>query len=196
MKSSPDSDPLPEASAPSETPEPSKASAPSETPEPSKASAPSEAPEPSKAPEPSVADNDADESESEPPSKAKGKGNANAKATTKAKAKTKKRRRRAEPDSEPVELDENGRERPRFLLAFPEHPELAKLSRAFEAGNYAYVREHALDVAERAEDDEVRSAALELAERIKPDPLIKYLLLLSAALLVYLVIHVYGNHAP
>jgi len=112
------------------------------------------------------------------------------------KAKAKKRRRRAGPDGEPANLDENGRERPRFLAAFPEHPELAKLSQAFEAGNYAYVRQHAPEVAERAEDDEVRNAALELAERIKPDPLIKYLLLLSVGLLVYLVMHAYGNHAP
>lgn len=126
---------------------------------------------------------DTDGSVSEPPPKAK------------AKAKTKKRRR-SEPDEAPADLDANGRDRPRFLVAFPEHPELAQLSQAFEAGNYAYVRQHALDVAERAEDDDVRRAALELAERIKPDPLIKYLLLLSAALLVYLVIHVYGNHAP
>lgn len=111
------------------------------------------------------------------------------------KPKQAKRRRskRVVAEGEP-ELDANGRERPRFLLAFPDHPELAKLSRAFEAGNYAYVREHALDVAARAEDDEVRRAALELAERIKPDPLIKYLLMLSIALLVYLVIHAYGSH--
>jgi len=142
-------------------------------------------------PDPPVAGDDADDSVSEPPPKAEVK----AKAKASAKTKTKKRRR-AGPDAEPIDLDANGRERPRFLLAFPEHPELAKLSQAFEAGNYAYVREHALDVAARAEDDEVRRAALELAERIKPDPLIKYLLLLSAALLVYLVIHVYGNHAP
>ena len=113
-----------------------------------------------------------------------------------AKVKTKKRRRSAGRDGEPANLDENGRERPRFLAAFPEHPELAKLSQAFEAGNYAYVRQHAPEVAERADDDEVRRAALELAERIKPDPLIKYLLLLSVGLLMYLVMHAYGNHAP
>ena len=97
---------------------------------------------------------------------------------------------------EAQELDANGRERPRFLLGFPDDPELAKLCRAFEAGNYAYVREHAPEVAERAGDDEVRRAALELAERIKPDPLIKYLLAISIALLAYLVIHAYATHGP
>lgn len=117
-------------------------------------------------------------------------------ATTATEAKPAKRRRSkraAAPDGE-HQLDAQGRERPRFLLDFPDHPELAKLARAFEAGNYAYVREHAPDVAARADDDDVRRAALELAERIKPDPLIKYLLMLSVALLLYLVIHAYGSH--
>lgn len=137
-------------------------------------------PEPLDPPEPAAAETDADDSASQPASKAKTK---------------KRRRRRSAPDGEPAALDENGRERPRFLAAFPEHPELAKLSQAFEAGNYAYVRQHAPEVAERADDPEVRRAALELGERIKPDPLIKYLLLLSVGLLVYLVMHAYGNHA-
>lgn len=114
--------------------------------------------------------------------------------TAQALAKPRKRRRKAE--GETISLDESGRERPSFLLTFPEHPELAVLSQAFEAGDYAYVREHAPDVARRTDDDEVRRAALELAERIKPDPLIKYLLLLSFGLLAYLVIHAYTSHTP
>jgi hypothetical protein len=108
--------------------------------------------------------------------------------------KPRKRKRKAKGDA--IVLDANGRERPSFLLAFPDHPELAQLSQAFEAGDYAYVRERAPDVARRADDDEVRRAALELAERIKPDPLIKYLLLLSLGLLLYLVIHAYASHTP
>lgn len=115
---------------------------------------------------------------------------------TKTKATKRRRTRRGAGSETDHELDANGRERPRFLLAFPDHPELAKLSRAFEAGNYAYVREHASEVAARADDDEVRRAALDLRERIKPDPLIKYLLVLSIALLVYLTIHAYGSHGP
>ncbi|HEU5073252.1 MAG TPA: hypothetical protein VFU02_03750 [Polyangiaceae bacterium] len=141
----------------------------------------SKPPDPAPLPTPPVADSD--EEAATPATK------------TKKTAKRRRTRRGATPEAD-RELDANGRERPRFLLAFPDHPELAKLSRAFEAGNYAYVREHASEVAARAEDDEVRRAALELAERIKPDPLIKYLLVLSIALLAYLVIHAYGSHGP
>jgi hypothetical protein len=90
-------------------------------------------------------------------------------------------------------LDAKGRERPRFLLQFPEHPELARLVTAFEAGNYALVREEAEALAERAESPAVRDAALELRRRIEPDPLVKYLLALTAALLLFLAYFAY-NH--
>jgi hypothetical protein len=90
-------------------------------------------------------------------------------------------------------LDAAGRERPRFLLAFPEHPDLARLTAAFEAGNYALVRAEAEAVAERAESPAVRDAALELRRRISPDPLAKYLLALTAALLLFLAYFAY-NH--
>src|SRR5688572_28702770 len=112
----------------------------------------SKPPDPDPLPTPPVADSD--EPAAAPATKTKTKG-----------TKRRRSRRDAAPEAD-HELDANGRERPRFLLAFPDHPELAKLSRAFEAGNYAYVREHAADVAERADDDEVRRAALELRERI------------------------------
>lgn len=91
-------------------------------------------------------------------------------------------------------LDAQGRERPAFLATFPDHPELNELARAFEMGNYAYVREHAPQLAERTDDPAVRSAAMELSERIKPDPLMKYLLLVSVLLLLYLVFYVYTSH--
>lgn len=90
-------------------------------------------------------------------------------------------------------LDAKGRERPRFLLAFPEHPDLARLVAAFEAGNYALVRGEAEALAERAENPAVRDAALELRRRIEPDPLVKYLLALTAALLLFLAYFAY-NH--
>jgi hypothetical protein len=83
-------------------------------------------------------------------------------------------------------LDANGRERPRFLLGFPQHPELMRLTAAFEAGNFALVRAEAAALAERAESRAVRDAALELRRRIDPDPLAKYLLALTAALLLFL----------
>lgn len=90
-------------------------------------------------------------------------------------------------------LDAAGRERPRFLLGFPAHPELSRLSAAFEAGNYALVREEAPALAERAESPAVRAAALELRRRIEPDPLAKYLLALTAALLLLLAYWAYHH---
>lgn len=90
-------------------------------------------------------------------------------------------------------LDASGRERPRFLLGFPQHPELLRLAAAFEAGNYALVRDEAEALAERAESPAVRDAALELRRRIDPDPLAKYLLALTAALLLSLAYFAYHH---
>ncbi len=99
----------------------------------------------------------------------------------------------SESDDDEVALDAAGRERPRFLLGFPQHPELARLSAAFEAGNYALVRADAQALAERAESPAVRDAALELRRRIEPDPLAKYLLALTAALLLSLAYWAYHH---
>lgn len=98
-----------------------------------------------------------------------------------------------QPDEDDAVLDATGRERPRFLLAFPEHPDLARLSAAFEAGNYAAVRAEAEELAERTEDPAVRDAALELRRRIEPDPLAKYLLALTGALLLFLAYFAYHH---
>lgn len=96
-------------------------------------------------------------------------------------------------DEDDAVLNAAGRERPRFLLAFPEHPDLARLVAAFEAGNYALVRAEAEALAERAESSAVRDAALELRRRIDPDPLVKYLLALTAALLLFLAYFAYHH---
>ena len=90
-------------------------------------------------------------------------------------------------------LDASGRERPRFLLGFPQHPDLARLTAAFEAGNYALVRAEAETLAERTDNPAVRDAALELRRRIAPDPLAKYLLALTAALLLFLAYFAYHH---
>jgi hypothetical protein len=90
-------------------------------------------------------------------------------------------------------LDASGRERPRFLLGFPQDPDLQRLSAAFEAGNYALVRAEAEALAERTENPAVRDAALELRRRIDPDPLAKYLLALTAALLLSLAYFAYHH---
>lgn len=96
-------------------------------------------------------------------------------------------------DDDDAVLDTAGRERPRFLLGFPKHPELARLATAFEAGNYALVRAEAETLAERTENPAVRDAALELRRRIAPDPLVKYLLALTAALLLFLAYFAYHH---
>jgi hypothetical protein len=88
-------------------------------------------------------------------------------------------------------IDSHGMERPKFLLDYPEDPALERLIVAFEGGNYALIRREAADVAKTAEDPAVRDAALELRRRIDPDPLAKYLLLIAAVLLVYLVAWAY-----
>jgi hypothetical protein len=130
------------------------------------------------------------EPEPEPETKAEPETNAEPKAETAGEAKTSVQQ--SDEDDGAV-LDAKGRERPRFLLAFPEHPDLARLVAAFEAGNYALVREEAEALAERAENPAVRDAALELRSRIEPDPLVKYLLALTAALLLFLAYFAYHH---
>src|SRR5687767_12936295 len=89
-----------------------------------------------------------------------------------AKPKKKKKRKRekeaALPERDPIGPD--GRERPAFVLDYPSDPELDRLVKAFELGNYAFVREHAPELATKATDARVRAAAAELARRIEPDP--------------------------
>jgi len=88
-------------------------------------------------------------------------------------------------------LDAQGMQRPAFVLSFPEDPELERLIEAFERGNYALVRREAERLAAKTDDPAVREAALELRRRIEPDPLARYLLLISLLLLVFLVIWAY-----
>lgn len=111
-------------------------------------------------------------------------------APPKPRKKKKKAKRSAQAPHRP-ELDAQGRYRPAFLLNFPDDPELERLIAAYEAGNYAYVREHASELAERASDPGVRDAALELRQRIDPDPLVKYLLFAAMTLLAFLIAWAY-----
>ncbi len=90
-------------------------------------------------------------------------------------------------------LNADGRERPRFLLAFPDDPELQRLARAFEAGNYEAVRVGASKLVEDTTDPIVREAARELRRRIDPDPLMKYLLAVALALFVFVVWYTYQS---
>ena len=92
-------------------------------------------------------------------------------------------------------LNAEGRERPRFLLRFPDDPELQGLVRAFETGNYQAVREGASKLAESTADPIVRAAARELRRRIDPDPLLKYLLGVAVALFVFVVWYTYQGQS-
>jgi hypothetical protein len=102
---------------------------------------------------------------------------------------------KAEAGPAPRPLNAEGRERPGFLLEFPDDPELQRLARAFEAGNYEAVRLGAPKLAETTTDARVRGAARELRRRIDPDPLMKYLLWVAIALFVFVVWYTYQNHA-
>lgn len=109
----------------------------------------------------------------------------------------KRKKRKRKKTEEPAlrnSIGPDGRERPAFLLGFPSDPELERLMRAFELGNYALVRTGAPELAERTTDPKVRAAAEELARRIEPDPLVKVLLGLSIALLVVLTLWAYKTH--
>jgi len=100
-------------------------------------------------------------------------------------------------DAEPAQhsLNAEGRERPGFLLEFPDDPELQRLVQAFEAGNYEAVRSGAPRLAQTTQDAAVRGAARELRRRIDPDPLMKYLLWVAIALFVFVVWFSYQNHS-
>lgn len=120
-------------------------------------------------------------------------------ATPRKKRKKKKKDEAAAAAAEPEVFerpatDARGRERPRFLLRFPRDPELESLIAAFEAGNYAHVRQAAPALAERAERPEVRGAAEELLERTEPDPLVKVFLAISVALLAVVAAYAYLAH--
>lgn len=142
-----------------------------------------EAPEPAEPTEPKAQPAEAEATEPEAAAEPEAKADAAAESKTSVQ----------ESEDDGAVLDASGRERPRFLLGFPQHPDLARLAAAFEAGNYALVRAEAEALAERAENPAVRDAALELRRRIDPDPLAKYLLALTAALLLSLAYFAYHH---
>ena len=82
---------------------------------------------------------------------------------------------------------------PPFASGYPEDPELHRLLDAFVAGDYSTVREGAPELAEKSGDPKVRRAALDLRQRIDPDPLARYLLWISVALLGALILYSYTH---
>lgn len=125
------------------------------------------------------------------PSDADAAPNAGEVAPERPKRKRKKRRGEA---TRRAELDAAGMQRAAFVLDFPEDPELDVLVRAFEAGNFAFVREHAPRLAESSSNADVKAAARELSRRIEPDPLVKFLLGVAAVLFLVVVSYVYHSH--
>lgn len=79
-------------------------------------------------------------------------------------------------------------------------PQLEALVAAFEAGNFARVREEAPRLAVSTKDDAVKVAALALLAKTRPDPLATLLVVISAVLLVVLsawwLAHDGGHGAP
>jgi hypothetical protein len=115
--------------------------------------------------------------------------------------KKKKKKKRAPEATEATEetstgpvLGPEGSERPHFVLDFPKDAELDRLGRAFELGNYAFVREHAPKLAASSSDEAVKRATGELLRRIEPDPLVKILFAMSVALLAFMLFYAYRSH--
>jgi hypothetical protein len=123
-------------------------------------------------------------------------------APTERKKKKKKKKKRAVDAKDEAKgegtkgppLGPEGWERPAFVLDFPKDPELDRLVRAFELGNYAFVREHGKKLAESSSDADVKNAAGELLRRIEPDPLVRILFGMTIALLLFMVFYAYRAH--
>jgi hypothetical protein len=86
--------------------------------------------------------------------------------------------------------------RPAFARDFPRDAELDALVGAFEAGNFARVRVEAPALAKKTEDPEVRRAAEALRARVDPDPLVRWVLVLTLALLVALSVFWITHDGP
>lgn len=95
----------------------------------------------------------------------------------------------------PLEGSDGSVNQPAFLEALPEDPALDPLVQAFVRGDYLTVRRLAPIVAQSASSEAVREAAVELGARIRPDPISRYILAATTALLLLLIYWVYGGHA-
>ena len=157
-----------------------------------------QAPDAKKSDPPSDANDAAEASKSESSSDSS-TVSADATEAPKKKKKKKKTKRAVEEEAKDEEpagpvLGPEGWERPGFVLDFPKDAELDRLVRAFELGNYAFVRDKAKKLAESASDESVRRAASELLRRIDPDPLVKILFAMSLGLFLFMVFYAYRSH--
>jgi hypothetical protein len=146
-------------------------------------------------------------SNTDEPAASEGAANAvvNAGSAPAAPKKKKKKKKKKKHSAEPVEAEKQakpagpvltaeGWERPAFLADFPSDPELERLVRAFELGDYAFVREHGVKLVEGTTDEGVRRATNELLRRIEPDPLVKILFSMAFALFVFMAFYAYRSH--
>jgi hypothetical protein len=88
-------------------------------------------------------------------------------------------------------FDADGRFRPRFVLSFPDDPDLRALVVLFEKGDFKTLNERAPELARRTQDRDVRAACEELMRRTRPDPTIKLMLLLAIGFFFFLVVWTY-----
>ncbi len=116
------------------------------------------------------------------------------KPATEEPAQRKRRRKRSSKKRKGSTLDAQGRERPPFVLEFPENPELNRIVQAYERGDYRLVRHEAERLAKETSRPDVRRAAREIRRRIDPDPLAKYLLLVACGLFTFLAYWTYFVH--
>lgn len=87
--------------------------------------------------------------------------------------------------------------KPAFAASFPDDPALNELVDAFARGDYRRVRAEAPKLAERAEDEAVRTAARALRERVEPDKLAVGMLIVTGVILVVLTLFwVVNAHEP
>lgn len=76
--------------------------------------------------------------------------------------------------------------RPAFAAGYPAHPELERLVRLFEDGNYADVNDGVLALERAGAPDDVLAAARDLSRRTRPEPASLALLVLAMLLLAVL----------
>jgi hypothetical protein len=83
---------------------------------------------------------------------------------------------------------------PAELVSAPRSEAIAGLIAAFDAGNYALVRERAPAVMKSVDDPDEQAIARDLLRRINPDPIAKWMMMGAGLLLAFLA-GWYWSHA-
>lgn len=99
----------------------------------------------------------------------------------------------SETDAPRERLDQDGRERPRFIFTYPADPQLAQLTAAFERGDFRSVGIGAKELEKTATDPAVKAAAHDLLLRIQPDPLVRWFWFVAVAVFTFLVVWSYSQ---